>query len=196
MDAIALVLCGSVVLLGISPKPHWMEQASRAAAAIAAIGAVLVAVLPHMEGAIEKALRRVPLPGTLHDHLMKIAEQVLLGLRAFHHAGRLASFVLLTVLIWTLEAAGTVVASRAFDLHISFPVALLLLAGMGLGSALPATPGYVGIYQFAAVTILPPFGIDRNAALAYIVVVQALGYLVVLVLGLTGLYRIRTATQH
>ena len=51
--------------------------------------------------------------------------------------------------------------------------------------------GYVGIYQFAAVTILPPFGIDRNAALAYIIVAQALGYAVVLVLGLLGLYRIR-----
>ena len=72
---------------------------------------------------------------------------------------------------------------------------MLLLAGMGLGSALPATPGYVGIYQFAAVTILPPFGIDRNAALAYIIVAQALGYVVVLVLGLLGLYRIRAASR-
>jgi uncharacterized membrane protein YbhN (UPF0104 family) len=83
------------------------------------------------------------------------------------------------------------VASRAFEIHLTFPVALLLLAGMGLGSALPATPGYVGIYQFAAVTILPPFGIDRDAALAFILVAQALGYAVVLVLGLLGLYRLR-----
>ena len=37
MDAIALVLCGSVVLLGVSPKPAWIEQASRAAAIIAAV---------------------------------------------------------------------------------------------------------------------------------------------------------------
>lgn len=195
MDAIALVLCASIVLLGVSPKPLWMTQASRAGAVVASIGAMLVIVLPHAEGQIEKLLRRIPLPAALHERLLKFAEQILLGLRAFHHTKRLASFVLLTVLIWAVDAAGTMVASRAFDLHISFPVALLLLAGMGLGSALPATPGYVGIYQFAAVTILPPFGIDRNAALAYIIVVQALGYVVVLILGLTGLYRIRRATR-
>ena len=94
-----------------------------------------------------------------------------------------------------LDAYGSMVAARAFDIHMTFPVALLLLAGMGLGSALPATPGYVGIYQFAAVTILPPFGIDRNAALAYIIVAQALSYVVILLLGLMGLYRIRAGRQ-
>jgi uncharacterized membrane protein YbhN (UPF0104 family) len=78
---------------------------------------------------------------------------------------------------------------------MTFPVALLLMAGMGLGSALPSTPGYVGIYQFVVVTILPPFGIDRNAALAYILVTQALGYVVVLVLGLFGLAKIRAGRR-
>jgi uncharacterized membrane protein YbhN (UPF0104 family) len=152
---------------------------------------LLVAVLPHAEGLIQKLLQRLPLPHAIRERLLGFAGQILLGLRAFHHAGRLLSFTLLTALIWAGDAVANIVASRAFDIHMTFPVALLLLAGMGLGSALPATPGYVGIYQFAAVTILPPFGIDRNAALAFIIVVQAVGYAVVLVLGLLGLYRIR-----
>ena len=195
MDAIALVLCGSVVLLQVSPKPAWMDQVGRTTAAVAALGAVMVAVLPHAEGLIEKLLQRMPLPGALRDRLSRFAGQILLGLRAFHHAGRLASFTLLTALIWAMDGVGNIVASRAFDIHLTFPVSLLLLAGLGLGSALPSTPGYVGIYQFVAVTILPPFGIDRNAALAFIIVSQAMGYVVILVLGLLGLYRIRRAKR-
>ena len=193
MDAIALVLCGSVVLIQVSPKPAWMDRLGRTTAAIAALGALLVAVLPHAEGLIRQILRRMPLPGAMRDRLSGFVGQILLGLRVFHHAGRLLSFTLLTALIWVIDAFGAMVMSRAFEIHMTFPVALLLLAGMGLGSALPATPGYVGIYQFVAVTILPPFGIDRNAALAYIIVLQALTYAVVLVLGLLGLYRIRAA---
>jgi len=54
-------------------------------------------------------------------------------------------------------------------------VALLLLTALGLGSALPSTPGYVGIYQFVAVTVLTPFGIGRDEALAFILVLQVLG---------------------
>jgi hypothetical protein len=38
------------------------------------------------------------------------------------------------------------------------------------------------------VTVLPPFGIGRNDAVAFIVVAQALGYVVVLLLGLPSLY--------
>ena len=68
----------------------------------------------------------------------------------------------------------------------------MAVTGLGLGSSLPSTPGYIGIYQFVAVTVLPPFGIDRSAALAYMIVAQALGYLLVLVLGLMALYKVRT----
>jgi len=67
-------------------------------------------------------------------------------------------------------------------LHFSFAVAMLLLTGMGLGSALPSTPGYVGIYQFVAVTVLTPFGFSRDSALAYILVAQASAYVVTLAL--------------
>ena len=193
MDAIALVLCGSVVLLQVRPKPAWMDQVGRTTALIAALGALTVAVLPHAEGLIEKLLHRIPLPAGIRARLLGLAEQILLGLRAFHNAGRLLSFTGLTALIWISDAGVMMISSHAFDIHMTFPVAMLLLAGMGLGSALPATPGYVGIYQFAAVTILPPFGIDRNAALAFIIVAQAVGYAVVLALGLLGLYRIKRA---
>ena len=127
---------------------------------------------------------------------MALVGQILLGMGTLHHAGRLFTFLLLTALIWTGDTVGMMIAARAFDIHMSFPVSLLLVAGLGLASALPATPGYVGIYQFAAVTILPPFGIDRNAALAYIIVVQAIAYVVVLVLGLAGLYRLRRGSPR
>ena len=83
------------------------------------------------------------------------------------------------------------VLARALNLAIPFATAFLLLAGLGLGSALPSTPGYVGIYQFVAVTVLTPFGFSRDSALALILVQQVMGYAVVLAFGLTGLYRLR-----
>jgi uncharacterized membrane protein YbhN (UPF0104 family) len=78
---------------------------------------------------------------------------------------------------------------------LPFRVALLLLAGLGLGSALPSTPGYVGIYQFVTVSILTPFGVRHDDALAYSFVSQAMSYVVVLVLGLPGLYRFKDWRQ-
>jgi uncharacterized membrane protein YbhN (UPF0104 family) len=118
-------------------------------------------------------------------------EHALRGIRAFHDARRLSSFLGLTVLIWCLDTFGTVVGGAALGFRIPISVAFLLLAGLGLGSALPSTPGYVGIYQFVAVTMLTPFGFSRTDAIAYILVAQALMYVVIGFWGSLGLWRYR-----
>jgi uncharacterized protein (TIRG00374 family) len=191
MDVIALVLWSSLVLLGVNPKPGWMQDLSKTMAIVAGVGAVSIMLLPHTGGLVENVLRRIPLPEGLRNRLLRLAEQILLGLRAFHNWRRFTGFVLLTVVIWMSDAMCAIVGARALGVTFSFRVALLLLTGLGLGSALPSTPGYVGIYQFVAVTVLTPFGIGRNEALAYILVSQVLGSLIVLAFGLPGLYRLK-----
>jgi uncharacterized protein (TIRG00374 family) len=191
MDVIALVLWSSLVLLGVNPKPRWMQDLSKTMAIVAGLGAISIMLLPHTGGLVENILRRIPLPEGLRKRLLRLAEQILLGLRAFHNWGRFTGFVLMTVVIWMSDAMGIIIGAHGLGLTISFRVALLLLTALGLGSALPSTPGYVGIYQFVAVTVLTPFGIGRDEALAYILVLQVLGSLVVLTLGLPGLYQLK-----
>lgn len=191
MDAIALVLWSSLALMGVNPKPHWMGDVSRTMAILAGAGAVAVMVLPHTGGLLENVVRRVPLPARVRGILLGLAEQVLEGLRAFHDWGRFAGFVGLTVVIWMSDSCATIAGARALGIGLSFRVAMLLLAGLGLSSALPSTPGYVGIYQFVAVTVLTPFGVSRDGALAYILVAQALAYAVVLLFGLPALYKMQ-----
>jgi hypothetical protein len=188
MDVIALVLWSSLVLLGVDPKPRWMQDLSRTMAIVAGAGAVAMVLLPHSGGLVDHVLRRIPLPESLRVRLLGLAEQILSGLRAFHNWGRLAGFALLTVVIWMTDAFGVMVGAKALGLTISFRVSMLLLTALGLGSALPSTPGYVGIYQFVAVTVLTPFGVGHDEAIAYILVAQALASVVILVFGLPGLY--------
>ena len=192
MDVIVLVLSSSLVLLGVDPKPHWMQELSRTMAIVAGVGAISIILLPHSGGLLERLLHCIPMPGGVRNHLLRFAGQILQGLRAFHNWRRLTGFVLLTAVIWICDAFGVVTGARALGIDISFQVALLLLTGLGLGTSLPSTPGYVGIYQFVGVTVLTPFGVSRDAALAYILVAQALRYLVMLAFGLPGLYRLRS----
>jgi uncharacterized membrane protein YbhN (UPF0104 family) len=188
MDVIALVLWSSLILLGVAAKPRWMEDLSRTTAMLAAAGALAIALLPHTESLCRNLLRRLALPATLRERLLRLADQVLLGVRAFHNVGRFLGFTVFTVAIWLSDACGVILGAYGLHLHFSFTVAMLLLTGLGLGSALPSTPGYVGIYQFVAVTVLTPFGIGRDAALAYILVAQASACVVTLALGLPSLY--------
>jgi uncharacterized protein (TIRG00374 family) len=195
MDVIALVLWSSIVLLGVQPKPQWMTDLARSMAVVASIGALTVTIVPHKGHLLTKLLNLLPLPPGVRAKLVGLSEQVLLGMRAFHHWSRFGSFVLLTVAIWCCDAFSTMVGSRALGLHISFPVAMLLLTGLGLGSALPSTPGYIGIFQFVAVSVLVPFGVSKDAALAYILITQAMGYVVIVLLGIPSFSLLREARK-
>jgi uncharacterized membrane protein YbhN (UPF0104 family) len=191
MDAFALALIGSLALATVRPQPPWMTHVWPAVAAAAACGVLVTGLLPLSEGALESMMGRMPLPDAMRGRLLGLARQVLLGLRAFHHRGRLAGFVLLTATIWLGDACATVVGARALGFEVSFPVAVLLLTGLGLGATLPSTPGYVGIYQFVYVGVLTPFGMGRDGAVAFALFSQIMGYAVTLALGGPSFYWLR-----
>ncbi len=97
----------------------------------------------------------------------------------------------LTAVIWSLDGTVAVITARSMQLEMPLPVALLLLAALGLASAIPSTPGYVGVYQFVAVTVLRPFGFSKSNGLAFVFVFQALMYVVISWWGLIGLWRLQ-----
>jgi glycosyltransferase 2 family protein len=188
VDAIALVLWGSIMLSLVRSKPAWMGDVARTMGFAAGGGALVLMILPHVEGLVHRTLDWLPVSTAFRGLLGRMAGQILLALRSFHHVGRFLSFAGLTVVIWAIDATCMIVSAHGLGLDMGYPAAVLLITAMGLGSALPATPGYVGIYQFAAVTVLGAFGIGRDQALAYSLVNQALGFLVIAALGVPGLY--------
>lgn len=194
-DAVALVLIAALVVVTLPNPPGWLAGAARPFALLALAAVAAIAVLPLLGGAGRSLLERLSMPPALRARLMAATAHALRGMRAFHDGRRLAGFAALTAIIWTLDAIGSVAAARALGLHMPLSAAFLLLASLGLGSALPSTPGYVGIFQFVAVTVLLPFGFSRTDAIAYILVAQAMGYIVIGFWGALGLIRYRRAQR-
>ena len=190
-DAIVLVVISAIVLLALPSPPGWLAGAAVPFAVIGLAGAAAIAVLPFMGSAGRAVIARAPLPPALRPRLVTAMERALSGMRAFHDARRLTGFLALAVVIWVLDAAGTMIGGAALGLQIPLAAAFLLIAGLSLGSALPSTPGYVGIYQFVAVSVLMPFGLSRADAIAYILVTQALMYVVIGLWGGLGFFRFK-----
>jgi glycosyltransferase 2 family protein len=190
-DALALVTIASIVLLVHPVASGWMSGAARPVAFAAMAAVLIIAIVPLFGAVFERLIARLPLPARVKYLLHHAVEPGMEGLRAFHDVGRLSEFLALTAVIWTIDAIATVVGGTAIGLHLSLMVAFLLLAGLGLGSALPSTPGYVGIYQFVAVSVLTPFGFSRTQAIAYILLAQALSYIVMGFWGAVAFWRYR-----
>ncbi len=186
-DAVALVLISSIVLLTLPERPGWFNYAARPFAIAGMVGVLAILLTPRLDWLWRRILALFPVSRRLAEKLEHILDQVLAGFRAFHDTRRLLSFLALTAVIWFCDAIGVKIGMYALGLHISLPVCYLLITGLGLGSALPSTPGYVGIYQFVAVSVLTPFGFSKGDAIAFILLLQALQYASMTVWGILAL---------
>jgi len=175
-DAITLVGVAAILLLTLPQKPGWFSNAATPFSVIGLGGVLAIILLPKLEPLWAAILRRMPIPVGITDKLIGIMEKVLAGIRALHDAKRLFIFLAFTLVIWSCDSVTAVVGMWALGMSISLPVAFLLITGLAMGSALPSTPGYVGIYQFVAVSVLVPFGFSRTDAIAYILLFQALQF--------------------
>lgn len=80
--------------------------------------------------------------------------------------------VLLAALILCADYAAIAALLWAFNLSLPFEAPLLLWVFLAAGSALPSAPGYVGVYQVAAVWALSLFSVSAPIAVAVATVLQ------------------------
>ncbi|MCU0497555.1 MAG: flippase-like domain-containing protein [Anaerolineae bacterium] len=189
VDAALLVM----IVIGLLPLLPAMPQAVLDARGIFLVigfgGLIGLLIAPRLERLLLAFLARLPLSETIKIRLGELLGKFLLGVRAFQHPTRAAIFLSLTVLIWSIDVVVALFVAEAFGLAVTPPQLLFLLASLGLSSAIPSTPGYIGVYQFVAVNVLGPFGISDSQAVVYILAFQAMTYVLVILWGLLGLWR-------
>lgn len=188
VDALALITIGSVVLLILPTNPGWLADAAQPLAIAGIAGVIVLILLPLFQSAWERLLKRVPIPERFRERAEHFLHEGLQGLKSFHDRRRLAKYLTLTSVIWFLDGSIVVVGADAIGIAIPYTVAFLLIVGLGLSSALPSTPGSVGIYQFVAVKVLTPFGFSQSDAIAFILLFQGMTYVVFILWGSLGLW--------
>lgn len=191
IELVILVLMASLMSLTLEHRPQWLSRLTFLVTFGALGGTAFLVALPALDRARTGFITRLPVSQKFKDRLHHIAENVTLALVALRDPWRLIRVCAITALIWALDAAAAVILAHALRLNLLFAVALLLSTGLALGNALPSTPGAIGIFQFAAITVLTPFNFTRSDAIAFILVAQAAAYVVITTLGLIGLWRYR-----
>jgi uncharacterized protein (TIRG00374 family) len=189
-DLLFLITASSLALASLPGKPEWLTRASHTMTVVGVLALIALALIPKTERLINWVMLKLPVSDTIRVKLLTIAEQVRLGVKSLHHPARLMQFLLLTILIWTGDVLSAMLIAYILHLSLTFAQGLLLVTALGLSSAIPSAPGYVGVFQYVAVTVLIPFGFTRSDALSYILMLQALGYVVTSILGLLAVWQL------
>lgn len=190
MDVIALIALGALALSFTGIVSPAFQNALKSISVFGLAGLFIIFTLPRFNATIGRLILILPvLNESKKNKLNHFLQHFIGGLKSLHGLTRILQFAGLTGLIWLMDGLGVVLLAYTLNLRLLLSQAFVLLAALGLSSAIPSTPGYVGVYQFVTVTILAPFGISKADALAFILVSQALGYLVICLWGLLGLWQ-------
>jgi len=101
------------------------------------------------------------------------ADRFLEGLY-FLRSGRDVAMILATSLgVWLAETGKYWFVMHAFDFNVSFFVLMLMNGVVNLFTTVPSAPGYVGTFDDPGIEVLKAFGVNKEIAGAYTLVLHA-----------------------
>ena len=178
-----------VIANAASIPPALRRPVELSAALAGAAGLVLFALMwllashPERVGTYVFALRRV-LPHAIAERVAQLAIAFSRGFAAAKSPTVVLVGLIWSFPLWLFIAAESWAVTRAFDIELPFTGSFLLQAFLVIGVAVP-TPGGVGsfheMYRFAITSF---FQANNDAAVAAAIVVHAISYLPVVLLGL------------
>ena len=96
---------------------------------------------------------------------------------------RIIAMVLLTLLAWLGQLATFALAAAAAHVHLSLPGNLVALLAVNVSLIVRATPGNIGLFQFAYTLMTAPFGVPKESAVAVSFLIQTIQIIPITLLG-------------
>ncbi len=121
--------------------------------------------------------------------IKKLAEELCLGMQGLRGAGPQLRIAAATVGIWLVSIFTFYFGQLAFHIQAPLWAAVLVLVMTNLGMVVPSTPGYLGVYQLLVVLALGPFGVEKEVAFGFGLVIHLVGLLPVALMGAFSLWR-------
>ena len=116
-------------------------------------------------------------PHRLADRVTTLLGNFSSGADVLHRPAGFLAVVALSAGVWLAAGAGTLAWVTAFHLDVPWYAGFFVLVMVNLGSAIPSSPGYIGVYHYLAMLALSLWTPDRNATLAYAIGTHALNML-------------------
>jgi len=144
---------------------------------------LFLAAKPNVAARIYSPLIDHLLPKKYGVKLRGFIERFILGLAALRDVRQVFMIFFTSILIWLLETVKYWFVMHAFDMQLSFFTLMLMNGIVNLSTTLPAAPGYIGTFDAPGIAVLVAFGVARELATAYTLVLHAALWLPITLLG-------------
>lgn len=128
-----------------------------------------------------------PLPSLLREKIQRLVDQALFALQQIGSPLLVARAFLFSACAFVADVAVCKQLFVAFGWATPLKAALTMEISLCVAGSLPSAPGYIGLYQAAAVFVLAQFGGTQEDGVAYALVLQLMNLLLFAAIGGSGL---------
>jgi glycosyltransferase 2 family protein len=180
LDSAALL--GLLALASLTvPLPAWVRGASWAMTLGLVIGLVMVAIIVRHEAAGEAWLARLEgrLAWLARLRPARLVAAVTASVRLMRRPGLAAGLLVRSVIVTVALSATNWIVGLGMGLRLPIMAYGLLFATLQISAIvpLPTSPGRLGVFHYLCVVVLGLYGVERDVALAYGLVLHVLVYL-------------------
>ncbi|MBD3257633.1 flippase-like domain-containing protein [candidate division GN15 bacterium] len=192
-DLVALlIIFGGVLAVASVAIDEQMRQGLYIAIAVALAGLAFVFFLALKPNSAGELLTRYLffLPDRIRETMRSVVLKFSRGLEFVVNARTAFHVGWLTVLIWLIMGVSNYFVFLAFGFDLPIDASFFLLVVVSISILVPSSPGFIGVYHAGTVFTLVQYGIGREDALSFALVLHAAQYIPIT---LMGFYYLRKA---
>jgi hypothetical protein len=166
------------LLLPIMSVPAYLQNSAAGLAVVTALLTVtLIGLTWWGRGALSwLAVPLRLLPQRLSTPLREQLDMALAGLRALRQIRVVIGILFWSAIVWITSVATNYYVFRGLGLQLPWQAALFLLLVLMLGTAVPSSPGKIGVFHYLTVLGLVPFAVTKSLGLSVSIVLYVLAY--------------------
>ncbi len=197
-DGLTVVLLLAVTALFVPTIPLEARQAAVGVAITGIAGILVLMLLSFQKERGIALLRRLasPFPFLQRPALWSALDSLIDGFAVLRSPRPIIGVSLWAIYAWVTGGAMVWVVIRAFDLRdgagtpLPLAAAFLVMTVTSLVVVIPSSPGYLGIFHYVAVlTLTSMYNVDKSNALSFAVVMHAISYLMITVIGVFSIWK-------
>ena len=197
-DGLTVVLLLALTALFVPNIPTEARQGAIGVAATGVVGIVFLLLLSFQKERGMALLHRLasPFPFLQRPGGWNALESLIDGFAVLRSPRPIIGVALWAIYAWVMGGIVFWVVMFATGLRdgagapLPAAAAFLVMTVTSLVVVIPSSPGYIGVFHYVAVlTLTSVYGVDKSAALSYAVVIHAVSYLWLTVLGIFSIWK-------
>jgi len=189
-DGITL-LCFLVTLSLFFSFPPWIKRVGIVASIFFMSAAVCLVFLTDQKTKVGQLIKKgIGLFSSLiAEKVGRLMDPFLSGLAVIKNKRNILLVFFFTAVVWLVEAMTYYIVGLSFSINLPIYVYLFVVITVNLGIMIPSAPGYVGTFEFFCMSVLALFSIEKNIALSFAIVLHAILFIPITILGMIYFYK-------